>query len=206
MKVSILVGPLLASGAFLIIYPVIGASLAPRTTLPEKRTSSSHSSGSSSTSATGPHGPAWHQHPMWNHPALHEGAPLWPSSTTSSHHSHTQHGSHTPTHAHSLERGAMFGEGHRSREGRSSAGKAPSHVSSPTHSEGATTASTAHHSDQKQHQTQTHEHSIGGRLIRFHADGSFQAAKSPLKLGRPKGLKDAQKRRSRQKSRDSKKE
>ncbi|CAO1618895.1 unnamed protein product [Sympodiomycopsis kandeliae] len=40
-------------------------------------------------------GPAWHEHPMWNHPALYEGAKLWPSSSESSSKSSTHSSGHS---------------------------------------------------------------------------------------------------------------
>ncbi|CAO1618883.1 unnamed protein product [Sympodiomycopsis kandeliae] len=40
-------------------------------------------------------GPAWHEHPMWQHPALYEGAKLWPSSSESSSKSSTHSSGHS---------------------------------------------------------------------------------------------------------------
>lgn len=57
------------------------------------------SSDSSGMPASGAHGPAWHEHPIWEHPSLHKGAKLWPSSSSSSDHYHGQHGPHSPTHS-----------------------------------------------------------------------------------------------------------
>lgn len=71
--------------------------------LQHHKRASSRSSGSSSDS--GPHGPAWHEHPMWNHPALHEGAKLWPSPSSSSKSSSKASPKPSSTHspAHSVE-------------------------------------------------------------------------------------------------------
>lgn len=57
---------------------------------------SGHSGTPSPVSSTGSHGPAWHEHPIWDHPALKEGAKFWPSSSSSD---HAGHRPHSPTHS-----------------------------------------------------------------------------------------------------------
>lgn len=55
-----------------------------RRALRHRKRASSGSSGSSGPPNPTRTGPAWHEHPMWNHPALHQGAKLFPSSSESS--------------------------------------------------------------------------------------------------------------------------
>lgn len=52
-----------------------------RRALQHRKRASSDSSGPPNPTRGGP---AWHEHPMWNHPALHEGAKLFPSSSSES--------------------------------------------------------------------------------------------------------------------------
>lgn len=52
----------------------------------------------SSTPASPTRGPAWHEHPMWQHPALYEGANLWPSANPTSGHPDGQHRPNSPGH------------------------------------------------------------------------------------------------------------
>ncbi|CAO1618879.1 unnamed protein product [Sympodiomycopsis kandeliae] len=50
-----------------------------------------------------PSGPAWHEHPMWQHPALYEGAKLWPSSSPESSSKSSSQSSSTHSSGHSVE-------------------------------------------------------------------------------------------------------
>lgn len=150
--------PLLASGVWLVASTSTEATMI-------RRTSSGHSGTASPPPSTERHGPAWHEHPMWNHPALYSGAPLWPSSSTSVDHS-LGHGSRAPIRSHSPEKD--------SKMSKTSPTKA-AHASSPS--------SPADHAGQNK--LPTHEDSVGGRLIKHYADGSFKAAKSPAKIGPP---------------------
>lgn len=78
----------------------------------QKRMSGDHSGGSSPTSSHGTHGPAWHEHPMWNHPALLEGARLWPSPSSSPTRGHPRQGAHGPN-SHSPKQDATPAKLHR---------------------------------------------------------------------------------------------
>ncbi|CAO1618891.1 unnamed protein product [Sympodiomycopsis kandeliae] len=60
-----------------------------------KRASGGGLGGHGGPSNPRPSGSAWHEHPMWKHSALYEGAKLWPSSSESSSKSST----HSPGHS-----------------------------------------------------------------------------------------------------------
>ncbi|CAO1633622.1 unnamed protein product [Sympodiomycopsis kandeliae] len=70
-------------------------ALSDRRALQHHERAFSGSSGSSGPPRPTTAGPAWHEHPMWNHPALYEGAKLFPSPSSSP----KLTGPHSPTHS-----------------------------------------------------------------------------------------------------------
>ncbi|CAO1618887.1 unnamed protein product [Sympodiomycopsis kandeliae] len=135
-------------------------------------------------------GPAWHEHPMWQHPALYEGAKLWPSSSSGS------SSKSSPTHSSSSSSVEITG----SRPAHSSSGSLVEITGSkPAHSSSSSsveiTGSRPAHSEVTSPLNKGKAVASGSgagapATGQSTQGGSFKNTASPWKIGRPLGRKD----------------